>query len=66
MGKQDWVFCHDGSGQSGKPPYTLECRRCGEVYSPQVPIAVDLYISLAKTFAKQHRKCRQKKGEGER
>ena len=54
----DWIIAHDGTGRSGRTPYTLECLRCGATLIPSAPIAVSAYVDFAKAFQRAHLDCR--------
>jgi hypothetical protein len=63
----DWITIYDGTSRHGKPPYTLECRRCGAVLSPHMPltgegIRLDDLVTMANGFGRDHAKCKPNAG----
>lgn len=46
-------------------PATLFCAHCGLRYEMNLPIPIDLFSSMSKTFEKSHRTCRLDKVRGE-
>ena len=51
----DWIIAADGS--HGADSYALFCRRCGETQRVVTPIAIDVYVAMAKAFGKIHARC---------
>lgn len=37
---------------------TLECRRCGQSYTPNYPVPIDIMSAIGKAFEKSHRGCK--------
>lgn len=67
-GKTPWVIVYDGTSQHGKPPYTLECLRCGAVLSPRLPITgegirLDDFVTMMRGFGRDHAKCTLNAGD---
>lgn len=60
MGKADWVRAYDGTTVHGKPPYTLECKRCGIQESPSLPITISRFVAIASKFERFHKKCKER------
>jgi len=36
----------------------LECRNCGDNYSPTLPCSLDIYVNIMETFLSQHKECK--------
>lgn len=49
---------HVRMGNTDDGRYALLCCHCGEVYTPQLPISLDMMSSILKEFGKQHRTCK--------
>ncbi len=47
----DWVVALQDMG--------LHCKRCGETYSPRLPIPVYLWIALQEAFLDVHQECEE-------
>lgn len=57
--RRPWVVIYDATIRSdGIAPYTLECRRCGERYTPTTPISVVRFVEMGEAFGREHRACR--------
>jgi len=41
----------------------LACERCGDTYAPAMPASIAVYLAICKAFTRDHRKCREPKGE---
>lgn len=66
MSKVDWIIAYDGTSVHGKPPYTLECRRCDATLSVQMDprtggIRMDDYVAVARAFGRNHKRCPPKR-----
>lgn len=38
--------------------YALVCAHCGDVYVPALPISIDGFLAISKSFGKEHKACR--------
>jgi uncharacterized metal-binding protein YceD (DUF177 family) len=50
-----WIVTHDGTH---KPPYTMECERCGATYTLPLPVSVNIFVAATKGFIEDHRGCK--------
>lgn len=51
MNKIPWIVAIADGRQ------TIKCKRCNASYTPNLPISIDMYISLSKAFIKTHKHC---------
>jgi hypothetical protein len=57
---REWITCLDGT--HGEESYMLICERCGATQRPTtLPIAVNDFVGLMRTFRATHKGCKTKK-----
>jgi len=49
---------HVAFGNTDDGRYALLCCHCGEVYTPQLPISIDMMQAAIKQYGKDHRACK--------
>ena len=59
MGDRDHVVVYDGSDGQHQG-MQMECTRCGESYTPALPVPVSVWLGMAKAFTKDHAGCRER------
>jgi hypothetical protein len=57
MSETSWILAYDGSRNHGKPPYTVECTRCGATYSPKLPVDITPWLRKVAKFQEEHSRC---------
>ncbi len=50
MSEVDWIVVR----QDG---LVVTCLRCGATAATRMPVAIDQWLAMARTFVKEHRKC---------
>lgn len=54
MTNYTWIVIDSSKGGA------FVCKRCGDQYAPAMPINIDDYLALSKSFVKRHKNCKEK------